>query len=164
MQRLRHSQPIRPSLGIRYECRRVSLHCSIVTEHWVVMPESEKADEHTERLNKLSAFQLLMIRHAMKCERERRSLSFASLTTMRTVPSVKRIVYSTCSIHATENEHVVREALKTEECRHGQFRLASPKTVLPSWPRRGIPAEMDNPGTHKRNFKIAFRGSDDRLP
>lgn len=63
------------------------------------------------------------------------------------VPSVERIVYSTCSVHAIENEHVVREALKTEECQAARFRLAPRNQVLPAWPRRGIPEEMDSPGT-----------------
>jgi 25S rRNA (cytosine2278-C5)-methyltransferase len=61
------------------------------------------------------------------------------------VPSVKRIVYSTCSVHAIENERVVKEALKTDECLAGRFRLAPQNMVLPSWPRRGLPEEMDGP-------------------
>ncbi len=65
------------------------------------------------------------------------------------VPSVRRIVYSTCSVHAIENEHVVREALKTEECQSGNFTLAPPHGVLPTWPRRGLPDELDIPGTVK---------------
>lgn len=61
------------------------------------------------------------------------------------VPFVQRIVYSTCSVHATENEHVVRQALKTEEAINGKFKLASRQNVLPAWHRRGLP-EMDNAG------------------
>ena len=77
--------------------------------------------------------------------------SITSPTTTRNdnkVPRVRRIAYSTCSIHATENEHVVRQALQTEECRAGGFVLASRGDVLPSWPRRGLPEEMDNPGSY----------------
>lgn len=62
------------------------------------------------------------------------------------VPSVRRIVYSTCSVHAIENEHVVRQALKTEEATTGGFKLAPKEKVLPTWPRRGFPEEMDDPG------------------
>jgi 25S rRNA (cytosine2278-C5)-methyltransferase len=62
------------------------------------------------------------------------------------VPSVKRIVYSTCSIHATENEHVVREALLCEEASRFGFRLAPHTQVLPQWPRRGLHGEMNDPG------------------
>jgi len=89
--------------------------------------EEENDASRDERLAKLSNFQLTMIRHAMK------------------FPSVRKIVYSTCSIHAIENEHVVREALKCVEAQTANFRLASQQDVLPAWPRRGLPDEMDNP-------------------
>ncbi|KAI0701330.1 S-adenosyl-L-methionine-dependent methyltransferase [Cytidiella melzeri] len=93
--------------------------------------ESEEAEEEEERLRKLALFQLMMIKHAMK------------------FPSVRRIVYSTCSVHATENERVVRDALKTEECLAGRFTLAPRTMVLPSWPRRGLPEEMNAPGMRR---------------
>ncbi|EKM58071.1 uncharacterized protein PHACADRAFT_139688 [Phanerochaete carnosa HHB-10118-sp] len=89
--------------------------------------EAENPEENEERLQKLASFQLLMIRHAMK------------------FPSVQRVVYSTCSVHAAENEHVVREALRTQECKAGKFRLAPRSMVLPTWQRRGLPEEMDTP-------------------
>ncbi|PCH42320.1 S-adenosyl-L-methionine-dependent methyltransferase [Wolfiporia cocos MD-104 SS10] len=91
-----------------------------------VIPEAENEGDH-ERLNKLAAFQLTMIKHAMK------------------FPAVDRIVYSTCSIHAVENEHVVRRALKSEEAANGRFKLAAPNDVLPTWRRRGLAEEMDDP-------------------
>lgn len=94
---------------------------------YLLESEADSPDANEERLQKLASFQLLMIRHAMK------------------FPSVQRIVYSTCSVHATENEHVVREVLKTEECRAGKFRLAPRDMVLPTWKRRGLPEEMDVP-------------------
>jgi len=62
------------------------------------------------------------------------------------VPNVKKIVYSTCSIHATENERVVRNALSSDEAQVGEFELAPQNEVLPTWPRRGYPGEMDSPG------------------
>ncbi|KAF5392260.1 hypothetical protein D9757_001514 [Collybiopsis confluens] len=80
-----------------------------------------------DRLNKLADFQLMMVKHAMK------------------FPSVQRIVYSTCSIHAIEDEHVVRAALKSEEALAAHFTLARPHEVLPGWKRRGYENEMDNP-------------------
>ncbi|KAJ3482039.1 hypothetical protein NLI96_g7251 [Meripilus lineatus] len=89
--------------------------------------EDQPEGEQELRLNKLAAFQLLMIKHAMK------------------FPSVQRIVYSTCSVHTTENEHVVRNALRSEECSAGRFKLAPPEEVLPSWKRRGIQEELDHP-------------------
>lgn len=87
-------------------------------------PESEKSQH--ERLDKLAAFQLLMIKHAMR------------------FPNVKKIVYSTCSIHASENEHVVRDALSSDEAKAGSFSIASRNEVLPDWPRRGFAEEMNS--------------------
>ncbi|KAJ6468438.1 S-adenosyl-L-methionine-dependent methyltransferase [Mycena sanguinolenta] len=89
--------------------------------------EEEDQEEKEERLNKLASFQLMMIRHAMK------------------FPKVSRIVYSTCSIHATENEHVVRAALVSDEAIAGPFHLAAQEDVLPKWHRRGMPEEMARP-------------------
>ncbi|KAF7375170.1 25S rRNA (Cytosine-C(5))-methyltransferase rcm1 [Mycena sanguinolenta] len=89
--------------------------------------EEENQEEKEERLNKLASFQLMMIRHAMK------------------FPKVSRIVYSTCSIHATENEHVVRAALVSDEAIAGPFHLATQEDVLPKWHRRGMPEEMAKP-------------------
>ncbi|KAJ7220068.1 S-adenosyl-L-methionine-dependent methyltransferase [Mycena pura] len=85
----------------------------------------DNSDEAQEgRLNKLASFQL-MIKHAMK------------------FPKGARIVYSTCSIHAVENERVVRAALLSDEAKAGPFHLAPRKDVLPTWHRRGMPEEMD---------------------
>ncbi|OCH95464.1 S-adenosyl-L-methionine-dependent methyltransferase [Obba rivulosa] len=89
--------------------------------------ETQDAEEDRQRLDKLASFQLLMIRHAMK------------------FPSVKGIVYSTCSVHAIENEHVVRQALRTEEALSGGFKLAPRGQILPQWGRRGISEEMNCP-------------------
>jgi len=82
-------------------------------------------------LEKLASFQLMMIRHAMK------------------FPSVKRIVYSTCSIHPAENEHVVSKALESSEAELVSFRLAPRSEVLSGWPRRGIPKEMSGKCVHR---------------
>ncbi|OJA11980.1 hypothetical protein AZE42_10675 [Rhizopogon vesiculosus] len=81
-----------------------------------------------DRLNKLAAFQLMMIKHAMK------------------FPSVQKIVYSTCSVHATENEHVVRSALQSDEAKSRCFKLAPRGDVLPTWSRRGQVEEMMGTG------------------
>jgi len=53
-------------------------------------------------------------------------------------PSVERIVYSTCSVHATENELVLCKALKNEAAQRLGFKLAERKEVIPSWHRRGL--------------------------
>lgn len=54
-----------------------------------------------------------------------------------TVPKVKRIVYSTCSIHQNENEEVVMAALEKAQ---GKFHLVP---ALPDWKRRGLPIFPD---------------------
>ncbi|KAM4814144.1 28S rRNA (cytosine-C(5))-methyltransferase isoform X1 [Urocitellus parryii] len=66
-----------------------------------------------ERLRALAGFQQRALCHA---------LSF---------PSLRRLVYSTCSLCQEENEDVVRDALQ----QNPGFRLAP---VLPSWPHRGL--------------------------
>lgn len=67
------------------------------------------------------------------------------------VPRVQRIVYSTCSTHAAENERVVCEALKSEEAGRHNFKLAPSKEVLPNWHRRGLPNELESPGEHDKS-------------
>lgn len=66
------------------------------------------------------------------------------------VPRVRRIVYSTCSIHAIENERVVCEALRSDEAGRRNFKLAPPEEVLPSWHRRGLPDELESPGENNK--------------
>lgn len=52
-------------------------------------------------------------------------------------PALQKLVYSTCSIHASENEDVVFAALQCEELR-GHFRIADRSQVIPAWTRRGL--------------------------
>lgn len=66
------------------------------------------------------------------------------------VPRVRRIVYSTCSIHAIENEYVVYEALRSEEASRRSFKLAPPGEVLPSWHRRGLSDGLEAPGENHK--------------
>lgn len=81
----------------------------IIKEH-----ETASQDMSSERLKSLSNFQKMILRHAMK------------------LPNLKRLVYSTCSVHEEENEMVVAEVLEREP---GWELVEKP---LPSWPRRGI--------------------------
>ncbi|KAL7473945.1 hypothetical protein ACHAXS_014312 [Conticribra weissflogii] len=85
------------------------------------------SEEKKKRIQSLSNFQLLALKHAM---------SF---------PNVDRIVYSTCSVHDEENEVVVGKALAeansnsstdTVEEEGKEWELVSP-ACLQHWPRRG---------------------------
>lgn len=58
-----------------------------------------------ERLEALSSFQLTLLKHAF------------------TFPAAHKIVYSTCSIHAEENEHVVVRALSSAIARKRGWRI-----------------------------------------
>lgn len=67
------------------------------------------------RVEALASFQINALSHALK------------------FPGVKRVVYSTCSLHAAENEEVV--AAVVEDASKAGFKLVA---ALPTWPRRGI--------------------------
>lgn len=96
-----------------------------------------------------------MIKHAFQCPYGLTFLyhvrfSFSPMLDSRShpvVPKVKKIVYSTCSIHSIENEHVVRDALTSPEARENSFVLAPRNEALPNWPRRGLSDEMASNGT-----------------
>lgn len=64
----------------------------------------------------------------------------------KSVPSVTKIVYSTCSVHALENEHVVQAVLDAEEAKVGKFTLAPRNEVLPTWQRRGLDGHLSDHG------------------
>ncbi|KAJ1731485.1 hypothetical protein LPJ61_002517 [Coemansia biformis] len=71
---------------------------------------------HEVRLQRLAEFQTSIVLHAMR------------------FPGVKRISYSTCSVHVEENEAVVARVLRSQ----GEFSLAPADQVIPTWPRRGL--------------------------
>jgi putative methyltransferase len=73
---------------------------------------------YAERLERLARFQREALSHA---------LGF---------PQVQLVSYSTCSVHAEEDEDVVAHALRHNPA----FELC---TALPSWQRRGRPATLD---------------------
>eukprot|EP00579_Thalassiosira_antarctica_P011143 CAMPEP_0201917554 /NCGR_PEP_ID=MMETSP0903-20130614/6921_1 /ASSEMBLY_ACC=CAM_ASM_000552 /TAXON_ID=420261 /ORGANISM="Thalassiosira antarctica, Strain CCMP982" /LENGTH=606 /DNA_ID=CAMNT_0048453635 /DNA_START=37 /DNA_END=1854 /DNA_ORIENTATION=+ len=77
-------------------------------------------DKDKKRIQSLSNFQVVALKHAM---------SF---------PNVDRIVYSTCSVHEEENEGVVSKALsEAEKLEDGnEWELMAP-VCLEHWPRRG---------------------------
>ncbi|KAL8919127.1 MAG: hypothetical protein Q9172_005131 [Xanthocarpia lactea] len=79
-------------------------------------------DRLQERLMALSAFQLRLLLHAFR------------------FPNARRISYSTCSIHATENEHVVLAALQSGEAKQYGWRLLTRNEQIRgmrTWPLRG---------------------------
>ncbi|KAL8991597.1 MAG: hypothetical protein Q9169_007821 [Polycauliona sp. 2 TL-2023] len=79
-------------------------------------------DRLQERLKALSAFQLRLLLHAF-C-----------------FPNARRISYSTCSIHAEENEQVVIAALQSKEAKVCGWQLlgrAEQVTGMKTWPVRG---------------------------
>lgn len=96
-------------------------------KYGIVENETQKDEQ---RLWYLEALQRKMLMHAM---------SF---------PNVKRIVYSTCSIHEEENESVVLYGLK--HCRN-KFKL---EHIHPTWPNRGHKNIKTNQS--KREFNLEY--------
>jgi putative methyltransferase len=84
-----------------------------------IVPDYEDGGDEAlteqERLNKLADFQITAIQHAF------------------TFPNLKRLIYSTCSVHKIENEEVVKLAL---EAGKGKFDLD--KNLFPDWKTRGL--------------------------
>lgn len=81
---------------------------------------TSRLQQQAERLQGLAAFQRGMIEHAMR------------------FPSLRRLVYSTCSIHHEENEDVVVQALQSDVAKQHGWRLATRGDVIPTWPTRGL--------------------------
>lgn len=81
--------------------------------------KDEAKEKLAERLLKLSNFQFKIVKHA---------LSF---------PNVRKVIYSTCSIHDEENEGVVKKLLEDEDVQKQGWKVSNRKDVLPTWPRRG---------------------------
>lgn len=75
----------------------------------------ETEQQYAERLRALAASQYAVVTKAMS------------------MPDMRCVVYSTCSVHREENEDVV-EAVLREKAAHG-WRLVR---ALPSWPTRGL--------------------------
>ncbi|KAI0005704.1 S-adenosyl-L-methionine-dependent methyltransferase [Xylariaceae sp. FL0662B] len=73
------------------------------------------------RLEALSSFQLTLLLHALK------------------FPAAKKITYSTCSVHADENEHVVLKALQSDVAKERGWRILKREEQvrgLREWPVR----------------------------
>jgi putative methyltransferase len=74
------------------------------------------------RLAALSSFQHTLLVHALR------------------FPAARRVTYSTCSVHAEENEHVVLRALQSEVARERGWRILTRSEQVEGmkrWPVRG---------------------------
>lgn len=83
------------------------------------------------RLEALSAFQLLILLHAF---------SF---------PAARKITYSTCSVHAEENENVVLKALQSDIAQKRGWRVLPREAQvggMQAWPVRGLGDACDGAG------------------
>lgn len=76
------------------------------------------------RLDALASFQLKLLLHALR------------------FPNAKKITYSTCSIHAQENESVVLQALHSDIAKKRGWQIlkrGDQVTGMREWPVRGVP-------------------------
>ena len=88
----------------------------------IPISETEAPDPLSVRLAALSAFQLKLLLHAFE------------------FPKARKITYSTCSIHAEENEHVVLKALGSPTAKRrgwGVLRRDEQITGVRAWEIRG---------------------------
>lgn len=116
-----------PSRGKKRKRAAVSVSAKVEpandTEAEEALPELEDDKSKLQsRLESLSEFQLRMLRHAMD------------------FPAAKRITYSTCSIYAQENEHVVIRALKSDVAVERGWRIMKREEQVDGmrrWHRRG---------------------------
>ncbi|CAK7264406.1 hypothetical protein SEPCBS57363_001053 [Sporothrix epigloea] len=87
----------------------------------------ETKTDPAARLAALASFQLAILRHAF---------SF---------PAARRVTYSTCSIHAQENEHVVVRALRTAREKGWRLLRRDEQVAgMQAWPVRGDVASAAN--------------------
>lgn len=91
---------------------------------------NEEAEPNTQplttRLAALQAFQLKLLVHAFTA-----------------FPTARKIIYSTCSMHAEENEHVVLRALISPAANEGEWRILRREEQVDGARRWGIRGNLD---------------------
>ena len=93
-------------------------------EDAIAVEETREAAPDSARLQRLSHLQAKIVEHA---------LSF---------PAARRVAYSTCSVHAEENEAVVAQVLVSASVQKRGWRLLRREEQVPGlrvWQHRGIP-------------------------
>lgn len=99
--------------------------------------------EMASRLEALSSFQLTLVLHAFK------------------FPAAKKITYSTCSVHAEENEQVVLKALQSDVARRRGWRILKQEQQvvgMREWPVRG---SLEAAGGNKNIAEACIRSYKD---
>lgn len=124
---VKNSAPQKPSKDQGRKRKRNTEEAPEASEQVMVDDDGKETVMSSEqellaRLETLSSFQLILLQHALK------------------FPSAKRITYSTCSIHAQENEGVVLKALASDIAKERGWRILSRDeqvTGMKTWPVRG---------------------------
>lgn len=98
------SGTLTPSQKKKRKRNETNVLATSMVEHQSPSPQREQSKVAT-RLTALAAFQAKLLRHAF------------------TFPRASKITYSTCSIHAEENELVIADALESTAAQQGQWRL-----------------------------------------
>ena len=93
---------------------------SNVTAGEATVSQDGRSGSQADRIEKLASFQEAAVKHALL------------------LPSLQRLVYSTCSVHERENEAVVAAVLPNAK-RLG-FQLVNP---FPEWHRRGMAGSVE---------------------
>lgn len=97
---------------------------------YAALSNNEEAEPNTQalttRLAALQTFQLKLLVHAFTA-----------------FPTARKIIYSTCSLHAEENEHVVLRALTSPAANEGEWRILRREEQVDGARRWGIRGNRD---------------------